>query len=713
MLYRFCVKNKIVYSVCENKLNWDTAIDDPAFEVLKVLFGGVLNGDKIPKNSGEAKLSHYSTIPFVFHILHKDSEFRSLSIPHPALQIGMTEFYNRNKDLILHYCRKSNYSLRYPSSVASYFFYRDQLHSKLLGGKQDNIELFFNEYENLKTFFSYKDFTQIYRFYNDYRFQRYEKRFAHLCKFDIQRCFDSIYTHTIAWATLGGKNAYKQTFRGSDKETFGAQFDAIMQRLNYNETNGIVIGPEFSRIFAEIILQHIDANVEYKLSTDNNGIGNQSGGLVNGEDYKVCRYVDDYFLFYNAPEVKDKVVEAFQKELEVYKLRIGSEKTQLFDRPFITDISRAKIKIDSIISDWFKYRTERNFGTEDQLESDEIKDTVDENNEPSSEQVKCKIKEIIGEDGYFPLVAKKFNIEFKDIISTTNVKPKDIINYTLSCVYTRVVRELKKFEDKYKYINIAVSKAEFDDSEIKNECVKYLAKARCQLTKFLTNVIDTTFYLFSLCRRLNSTLKVMRILNVIIVYLTGECKYKNDKNRRFSAEIKNAVFDQIYIEILNILEREKCHDYAQLEVLYLLIVLKLIQSRHAIDPNVLKSYLRLDGTFHLNAIAICVLLYYIGNKQIYSELKIDLLEHIHQKFKAKGNYKFTKDCECITLALDLACCPYLSEQQKREILADIELTASADKILEFAEHNKYMFVKWKGVNVTKELAAKISQEVYS
>jgi hypothetical protein len=55
MLYRFCVKNKIVYSVCENKLNWDTAIDDPAFEVLKVLFGGALNGDKIPKNSGESK----------------------------------------------------------------------------------------------------------------------------------------------------------------------------------------------------------------------------------------------------------------------------------------------------------------------------------------------------------------------------------------------------------------------------------------------------------------------------------------------------------------------------------------------------------------------------------------------------------------------------------------------------------------------------------
>ena len=35
-----------------------------------------------------------------------------------------------------------------------------------------------------------------------------------------------------------------------------------MQNLNYGETNGIVIGPEFSRIFAELILQEIDKSVK-------------------------------------------------------------------------------------------------------------------------------------------------------------------------------------------------------------------------------------------------------------------------------------------------------------------------------------------------------------------------------------------------------------------------------------------------------------------
>ena len=34
-----------------------------------------------------------------------------------------------------------------------------------------------------------------------------------------------------------------------------------MQRSNYNETNGIIIGWEISRIFSEVILQEIDRKV--------------------------------------------------------------------------------------------------------------------------------------------------------------------------------------------------------------------------------------------------------------------------------------------------------------------------------------------------------------------------------------------------------------------------------------------------------------------
>jgi len=37
----------------------------------------------------------------------------------------------------------------------------------------------------------------------------------------------------------------------------------------------------------------------------------------------------------------------------------------------------------------------------------------------------------------------------------------------------------------------------------------------------------------------------------------------------------------------------------------------------------------------------------------------------------------------------------------------------AAAIADYMKSQKYMFTKWTGVNVTKELNAKISQEVYS
>ena len=114
----------------------------------------------------------------------------------------------------------------------------------LMGKKTDKMEMYFNEYENLKTFFSYKQYTNIYKFYEDYRYQRAEKKFSHLLKMDVQNCFDSIYTHSIAWAISGGVDIYKDTFEGKCDGSIGALWDKMMQEMNYNETNGIVIGPE-------------------------------------------------------------------------------------------------------------------------------------------------------------------------------------------------------------------------------------------------------------------------------------------------------------------------------------------------------------------------------------------------------------------------------------------------------------------------------------
>ena len=160
------------------------------------------------------------------------------------------------------------------------------------------------------------DEPNIYRFYEDYRYQRAEKKYNYLLKFDISKCFDSIYTHSLVWAILG-KSIVKDHVSKS-QSTFAGKFDKFMQSINYGETNGILIGPEFSRIFAELIFQKIDQTVELKLAQQKN--------IHLGRDYECYRYVDDYFLFFNDDKVKEIIMTLFRLELKEYKLGLSDAK---------------------------------------------------------------------------------------------------------------------------------------------------------------------------------------------------------------------------------------------------------------------------------------------------------------------------------------------------------------------------------------------------
>src|SRR5690606_18172722 len=213
--------------------------------------------------------------------------FRQLALLHPINQLNIINFYDQYKSSILYSCSISNFSLRKPTKVARFTFFNDKLHQQNKGDKNDFLELDGVEYEDLKTFFIYKKYTNIYKFYEDYRFHRAEKKFNFLFKFDINKCFDSIYTHSISWAVLG-LDAVKENVDVS-KNNYSGIFDKLLQYANYGETNGILIGPEISRIFAEIILQRIDKDLEIEIF--------KSLKLKSKDHYELYRYVDDYFLF--------------------------------------------------------------------------------------------------------------------------------------------------------------------------------------------------------------------------------------------------------------------------------------------------------------------------------------------------------------------------------------------------------------------------------
>jgi len=129
-----------------------------------------------------------------------------------------------------------------------------------------------------------------------------------------------------------------------DKEPFDIAFDRLLQAVNYKETHGIPIGPEMSRIFAEIILQRIDLNVAARLKEE---------GLEIDKAYCCRRYVDDIFFFFNNEEEQKIFLRILSEELRVYKLHLNEDKMLLFDRPFITNQSVFKQRISEYISSFW------------------------------------------------------------------------------------------------------------------------------------------------------------------------------------------------------------------------------------------------------------------------------------------------------------------------------------------------------------------------
>ena len=695
--YRYLVRNQI--RIDDGVVKWGNNISTGALAVLAFIVNKSV-ADLQESGNGLNLEKNEQRIPFTYNILHKPNKFRELTVIHPLNQIQMVDFYEKYKSILLYFTNLDRFSLRHPNKVACYFFYKDRLHNKLLGKKADKIELFFNEYENLKSYFSYERYNNIYRFYEDYRYQRAEKKFTHLQKFDVQSCFDSIYTHSISWAIGGGKTSFKENFKRRDY-SFGGVWDELMREMNYNETNGIVIGPEFSRLFAEVILQHIDKRVDTSLSDKH--------GFKFNKDYVCYRYVDDYFFFYNDQKVCDQAMILFTNVLKEFKMTISSEKTECIERPFITDISRAKQQIDRLIDENLKLKM--NELDIDETEDDVDKDYVEEDVSISAERVNKAMNTKFS--WYFS--SNMFNAEFKSILKSCNVKSKDVVNYTLARVATRLNRDLLKFIRKHKVLSVAMDgdSGNFDKAEI----AKVRNRMEVSLGKFIVNLIDSVFFLYAGSQRVNTTLKMMDILNLIII--TFDSNYEDNSVQRFTQEMRDYIFSMIHNEVSLVFQRTRHDENAQIETLYLLLIIKRLRSKYRLSEFEIKRYMGNTNdegfTFpKLNAIAIEILLYYFGNEQRFCELKNELMNSVIKKYKDVSEKTRKISTELVILTLDLMTCPYIKKEVKNKIgeLMGIKKD-DVHAMMRYLKKHKTMFMRWEGIDITKELNAKVSQEVYA
>lgn len=693
-LYRFLAKYLWVGKKQKiDNITWNTLKqskrlnekDANAFAAL--LFGCYEQGEPISDLKHKNNALFY---PYHFNIAHKPNKNRTLSVIHPYNQWQVVDFYEQYKYSILYLCNQSKYSLRKPHKVAQYFYYRDRLHRKLLGHQSDKVELFFNEYENLKTYFSYKKYSNIYKFYEDYRYQRAEKKFKHLIKFDLQSCFDSIYTHTISWATAGGADKVK-VLPGYHGSWLGDAFDNLMQSVNARETNGIAIGPEFSRIFAEIILQYIDQKVEQELLEEK---------LCQKSNYECYRYVDDYFLFYNDEKDRGLFMESLTKWLKEFKMQISPSKTEEFERPFITKITIAKQRIDHLFSDIFS--TPLWEEVESNLDVEKEDETEDENSD--------KDREILDKKFNIYLPANSVNTQIKAIVRECGIEYRDIANYLLEKMSQRLDAFLNRYEIGFKKYERLMSKENTNKDE-----VELLAQGvQRKLTSFLVSLIDVTFFVFNSNRQVNTTLKLQKIMNTIVIYAKRHGDFKTNPEVRFQTISKDIIFKKIQDEIALVLATTDSHRNTLHESLYLLILVKELGSAYLFSPEVIKSFIE-KSELQYNLFACIILMYYYANHKCYDTQKTLLKENILKKYRLVVEQERKRNSELTILTADMMTCPFVDDAYKQSLLTLMGITKTEDQrmILRFAKKQKYIFTRWTMFNLNKELQAKISQEVYS
>jgi len=684
--YNFLVKNKIKVKTNADgskKVVWQ---DENSFigEILKLLFG--FRQDKVILNK-EIEISSKTDlkkIPFSFKISHKESDFRDLTIIHPKNQLDIIEFYENYRDTILYYTSISQFSIRKPNKVAKYIYQKPKKLKKEFGKEVDekNDADSKTKYESLKHYFHIKEYSNIYRFYESYQYHQCEKKFNKLYKFDISKCFDSIYTHSIAWALLN-KEIVKDTLPDADS-TFAGLFDRLMQNLNYGETNGIIIGSEFSRIFAELILQQIDKTVYHDLRKD---------GIIHKKDYEVFRYVDDYFIFCNDEATKETIHSHYKLELRKYKLYLNDSKAKLYDKPIITELSIAKQKISDLLS------KDLAFKVNEQDKTIEIGEAVEKETETDSEIEESK------EAKYKIYVSSnKLITKFKTIIKETKVEYKDILNYVLASIDKKVEKLISTY----------------DESE------KNLKKEKAY-TEALLQILDVTFFLYSVSPRVNTTIKLCMVIDKITSFINRNNK---DKSETFSFDNKHRVFKKIADEVSQVLNKNKSSEHIQVETLYLLVALRELGREYRLDIKLLCKYFNIgteeadEKKFIINSLnyfSITVLFFYIKDADRYKYLRYELMKYVTILFKTEGRDNIRKKAELVFLLMDMLTCPYLDDQTKtdkdekyryKKKLLSLSGVDSANHI-GIIEKENFWFTKWTDFKLGSELESKRSQEVYA
>lgn len=132
-----------------------------------------------------------------------------------------------------------------------------------------------------------------------------------LLRADISRFFPTIYTHSIPWAMEGKTTA--KAFKNAP--SIGNSLDTMFRAMQDNQTMGIPIGQDISRLIAEVILAKVEADIGWRRP-------------ITG-----MRCIDDYEIGFMHERDAKEFLHKLQKALAHYELSLNPLKTSIVALP--------------------------------------------------------------------------------------------------------------------------------------------------------------------------------------------------------------------------------------------------------------------------------------------------------------------------------------------------------------------------------------------
>lgn len=624
------------------------------------------------------------------------NEGRLLTVMHPFHQVMAMDFYDRYDQLIIAFCNKSKFSLRKPSKVSSMMKWSPRFDKLFSDDANDEISQ-----ESAKSYFCYAEFNNIAKFYGSFRYLNLEKNYDYLLKADIKCCFDSIAPETLA------RLVYGNGIPSSDPSTtddFIYDFIRFHKEIRKGlpekevteEDPGIIIGPEVSRLFAEIFMQQLDKRVEEVMYIKHK--------KESPRDYVFFRYVDDSFIAANSKEDLQLIMQAYSSVLKSVNMNLNDKKLQVYsERPFIDRLSLIKSRLEDLIERTFENRLETFRGFKKMQDGN-----YDAPTNLSFKRFISEFRVIVAETAFKP-GDKYVDSDFAEI--KCHSKYKDITSFALGVMTSKLLSLLEDFNNLYREYSQG---SEFGYITDKGEKIRNSYET--EFLEFCEELTESLFFILGSDLRMPTSISVVRILDIIQRFVRGKYEFSGKiKSPKFKSCLISDIDEKISKETVKLLRHKRLPGrHGLMEILNLLELQYQMFPRNLISEKVIIEFLETNEAhcqFHF--FTVFQLIHFTRGSSRYWDIYTYVGCWIQKELRIFQE-SHGSDTESLLTVLELLSMP--SDHQLIRQMPDIGqmISESEDlmKIRQFLDRCRSAFHYRKDYSVAEELEQRKGLNVY-